>query len=128
MTEWTLRLPWSKPPISANDRHHWRKRAYIVAEIRSTVHGLVEFGPYSGLTLPLDADHITVGLDYYPRDSRRRDADNLVVPFLKACIDGLVDARVVADDDDGHVTRTMPVIHAPDGDPRLELTIRLGAP
>jgi hypothetical protein len=38
-----------------------------------------------------------------------------------------VDARVVVDDDDRHVTRLMPVIHAPDGDPRIELTIRLGA-
>jgi hypothetical protein len=42
-------------------------------------------------------------------------------------VSGLVDARVVEDDDDRHVTRLMPVIHPPDGDPRLELTIRLGA-
>jgi crossover junction endodeoxyribonuclease RusA len=125
MTIYRMRLPWAKPPINANDRHHWRRKAQIVAEIRSTVTSLVALGTYSGFTLPVEAGHITVGLHYWPRDNRRRDADNLVVPLFKALVDGLVDARVVVDDDDSHVTRTMPVIHPADGDPRLELWVEV---
>jgi hypothetical protein len=45
---------------------------------------------------------------------------------MKALVDGIVDAGVVADDDTEHVTRTMPVILPPDGDPRLVLVIREG--
>ncbi len=127
MTTYRLRLPWTKPPISANDRHHWRRKAQIVAEIRAHVARLVnlrEFGP-AAAAWPLNADHITVGLHYWPRDNRRRDADNLVVPLFKALVDGLVDARVVVDDDDSHVSRLMPVIHPADGDPRLELWVEV---
>ena len=121
---WEIRLPWAKPPISANDRDHWRVKARKVAEIRGTAskHVAETYG------LPYHADHITVGLIYVPRDRRRRDADNLVVPLMKALVDGIVDAGVVVDDDTEHVTRTMPVILAPDGDPRLVLTITEGRP
>ncbi len=115
-----LRLPWTKPPLSANDRHHWRRKAAIVATVRGTTAGLVMAADW-----PVEADHITVGLHYWPRDNRRRDADNLVVPLFKALVDGLVDARVVVDDDDSHVTRLMPVIHPADGDPRLELWVEV---
>ena len=36
-----LRLPWTKPPASANDRDHWRVKARKVADIRQTVARLV---------------------------------------------------------------------------------------
>jgi Holliday junction resolvase RusA-like endonuclease len=35
-------------------------------------------------------------------DRRRRDVPN-VWPTVKACVDGCVDAEVIADDDDSHV-------------------------
>jgi hypothetical protein len=128
---WEIRLPWTAPPVSANDRDHWRVKARKVAEIRRTAMELVlhhvPVDAYVGRT-KADANHITVGLVYVPRDRRRRDADNLVVPLMKALVDGIVDAGVVADDDTEHVTRTMPVILAPDGDPRLVLIIAEGRP
>jgi Holliday junction resolvase RusA-like endonuclease len=109
--------------VSANDRDHWRVKARKVAEIRNVAEIYVW-----NRGMPAGLDHITVGLVYVPRDRRRRDADNLVVPLMKALVDGIVDAGVVADDDTEHVTRTMPVILAPDGDPRLVLIIAEGRP
>jgi crossover junction endodeoxyribonuclease RusA len=114
VSRYELRLPWTTPPLSANDRRHWRAQAATVAGVRGWVrdnHG----------HLPR-ADHVVVTLTYYPRDRRRRDADNLV-PTLKALCDGLVDAHVVADDTPAYMTKHMPVIAEPDGDPRLVLTI-----
>ena len=126
MTTHRLRLPWTKPPISANDRHHWRRKAQIVADIRMEVRALCAVNDaIAANPLPINAPHITVGLHYWPSDNRRRDADNLVVPLFKALVDGLVDARVVVDDDDSHVSRLMPVIHPGDGDPRLELWVEV---
>jgi crossover junction endodeoxyribonuclease RusA len=116
---WTIRLPWTAPPASANDRDHWRVKAKKVAEIRETAErGLLSTG-----TSWLDCQHIRVGLVYVPRDARRRDPDNLVVPLMKALVDGIVDAGVVPDDTPEYVTREFPVILPPDGDPRLELVI-----
>jgi crossover junction endodeoxyribonuclease RusA len=115
---WEIRLPWTKPPCSANDRDHWRAKARKVAHVRATVLAEIE-----ATEIPYYLPHIIVGLTYVPRDRRRRDADNLVVPFMKACVDAVVDACVVVDDDTAHVTRTMPVIAEPDGDPRLVLRI-----
>jgi crossover junction endodeoxyribonuclease RusA len=116
---WTIRLPWTAPPASANDRDHWRVKAKKVAEIRETA----ERGLLSTTTSWLACNHIRVGLLYVPRDRRRRDPDNLVVPLFKALVDGIVDAGIVPDDTPRYVTREFPVIAEPDGDPRLVLRI-----
>lgn len=120
MTEqaWTLVLPDS-PFTSANSRHHWRQRAQNTAVWRQAAHLLARQAkiPPSG--------HITVRLDYWPKDRRRRDPDNLVPGVLKPAVDGLVDAGIVPDDAPDYVTLTMPKIHPPrpDRQPRWELTI-----
>ncbi|MGH3499341.1 MAG: hypothetical protein ACRDQA_00330, partial [Nocardioidaceae bacterium] len=49
----------------------------------------------------LDAAHIVY--EYRPPDRRRRDTANLY-PSAKACVDGLVDAGVLDDDDSEHLT------------------------
>ena len=114
---WDIRLPWTLPPLSMNDRTHWRVRARKVADTRAATFALVN------RRLPIFApDHVAVTLTYYPRDSRRRDADNLVAT-LKAVCDAIVDARIVPDDTPRYMTKHMPVIAEPDGDPRLVLTI-----
>jgi crossover junction endodeoxyribonuclease RusA len=118
---WEIRLPWTKPPCSANDRDHWRVKAGKVAEIRAVARreAAAAFW-FDGIPM---FDHIRVGLLYVPRDRRRRDPDNLVVPLFKALVDGIVDAGIVPDDTPRYVTREFPVIAEPDGDPRLVLTI-----
>lgn len=122
---WEIRLPWSAPPASANDRDHWRVKARKVATIRQSAKYIVQ-DAMSAFPFPMPATpkRIAVGLTYVPRDKRRRDPDNLVVPLFKALCDGIVDAGVVPDDTPAYMVRSMPVILPPDGDPRLTLTIR----
>jgi len=117
-----IRLPWATPPLSANARNHWRKQAAIVANIRHTVATLVNVRTFSANPLPMRAEHVVVELHYWPRDRRRRDADNLF-PTLKSACDGLVDARVVCDDTPQFMDKKMPILHEPDGDPRLVLIV-----
>lgn len=112
---WTFRLPWTSPPLSLNSRQHWAAKARITSSVRRSTAWLCK---------PLGAaNQIQVTLTYVPKDSRRRDADNLVATLKPIC-DGIVDAGVVTDDDPLHMIKDMPVIAAADPkDPRLELTI-----
>ena len=125
---WEIRLPWTKPPLSLNDRSHWRAKAQATAQVRGLTREAVVaacWGDKVHLKLP---PRVAVLLTYVPRDKRRRDADNLV-GTLKACCDGIVSAGLVADDTPDLMLKHMPVIAEPDGDPRLVLVIRevLGA-
>ena len=121
--EWTIRLPWSTPPLSLNDRSHWRARAAKTQHVRRVTQqeALLAYHTHPLTNWPLDRAAIT--LTYYPRDKRRRDRTNLVATY-KACVDGCVDAGVIRDDTPEYLDELMPIIAAPDGDPRLTLTIR----
>jgi crossover junction endodeoxyribonuclease RusA len=112
-------LPWQKPLMSMNDRKHWSQRARLTRQMRETTRLLAR-------GLPTELAHIEICLHYRPRDNRRRDTDNLM-PVLKACADGIVDARVVPDDTPQYMTKRMPVIHpAEKGQPgSLWLTITI---
>lgn len=121
MTELTMPLSFTRPPLSANDRTHWRPRARIIQQVRheaATRARAMRWGPYR---------HITVRLHYRPRDRRVRDASN-IMPTQKALIDGLRDARVIPDDDARYVTETIPTIHPVNGKPAMWLTITVGEP
>ncbi|MBM4489698.1 hypothetical protein GS471_17010 [Rhodococcus hoagii] len=102
-----LELPWSKPPMSMNDRMHWAQKAKLTKRIRSTAHTLA-----AAKRLPAGLDHVTVALVYRPRDRRRRDTDNLM-PVLKALCDGLVDHGLVTDDTPQWMTKHMPRLDEP---------------
>ncbi len=106
MTAVRIDLPWTTPPLTANQRMHWAKKAAVVREVRWTAWALARKAPR--------ADRLIVTLHYQPRDIRRRDAHNLW-PTLKACVDGLIDAKLAPDDDTAHVSTPEPVIHPPDG-------------
>ncbi|KGF17384.1 crossover junction endodeoxyribonuclease RusA superfamily protein [Corynebacterium freneyi] len=121
-----LWLPYSRPPLTANQRLHWAAKARITADVRRTTMLLAR-----AAKLPRDREHVTVALHYVPRDRRRRDADNLV-PTLKAACDGLVDAGLVPDDTPDQMAKHMPVIDPPQREApgprggRLYLTITEG--
>ncbi|WP_205915207.1 hypothetical protein [Prescottella equi] len=102
-----LELPWTKPPMSMNDRMHWAQKAKLTKRIRAEAGILA-----CRNCLPTGLDHVTVALVYRPRDGRRRDADNLV-PVLKACCDGLVDYGLVTDDIPELMTKHMPRLDEP---------------
>jgi crossover junction endodeoxyribonuclease RusA len=99
-----IELPWSRPPLSMNDRRHWRAHAKEVKIVREAAwllaksHGLCP------------VERIRVGLHYQPRDNRHRDSDNLAATY-KPLVDGLKDAGIVPDDTDRFVERSWPVIH-----------------
>ena len=121
---YTIDLPYEKPPLSMNDRMHWRKKNGLTQHIRGNTWALAK-----SAKVPTGLGHVTVCLHYRPRDRRRRDADNLM-PVLKAACDGLVDAGLVADDTPDLMSKLMPVIHpAEKGLPgALWLTITIGEP
>jgi len=101
--EYIVWLPYEKPPLTLNQRLHWRAQAKLKADLRHLVYDrLIKQSP-------TPAGHIRVELHYVPRDRRRRDQDNLV-PTLKSCLDGIVDTGLIPDDTPDYVTWTPPVI------------------
>jgi crossover junction endodeoxyribonuclease RusA len=117
-----IRLPWTTPPLSLNERTHWARKARTTREVRQITQWLAQ-----SHRIP-PRRRIAVRLLYTPRDLRRRDADNLT-PVLKAVCDGLVDAGVVPDDTPDYMLKVMPeILPADHRDPRLEVWIDLDPP
>lgn len=83
--------------LSANDRHHWRKKAARTRYWRQLAAVCVHAAQFEQLTGRV---HITVTFAW--PDRRRRDIANLA-PTVKAIVDGLVDGGLIPDDDDKHV-------------------------
>ena len=122
MTTHEIELPLhkGKPPLTLNQRLHWYEKARRTSLIRNAA-------AWSAKALNLGTcEHISVTLHYATGDERRRDADNLVAT-MKPAVDGLVDARIVIDDDPTHVTTIMPTIHNGPGKRRLWITIHITA-
>jgi crossover junction endodeoxyribonuclease RusA len=97
----TLRYDYTRPPLTMNQRIHWRTRAKLTKDIRVATCVLARRIP--------DLGRCTVALTWYVTDRRVRDADNLV-PTLKAMCDGLVDAGVARDDRPEYMHKLMPEI------------------
>lgn len=83
--------------LTANQRMHWRKKAQRTKAIRE----LADVQTRTFKAQPMQAAHCLVELSW--PDRRRRDAHNLM-PTIKACIDGIVDANLLPDDSDKHLT------------------------
>lgn len=117
----TIVLPISTPPLSLNDRMHWRKKASIVATLRAMSAALArDVEP---------VEQAVVTLHYRPRDKRVRDAANLHAT-LKPLTDGLVDCGVLVKGDSSEYVDERCKIHpAIAGDHgALWLTIEAVAP
>ena len=113
----TIFFPYPSPPITANQRLHWRAKARLTKEVR-TLAAHRASGVY-----PMGKCRVT--LTWIVTTSHRRDADN-VVPTLKAMCDGLVDAGVVTDDTPDLMEKLMPVIvkvPKDQGPARMELRV-----
>lgn len=115
--QWQLDLP-DQPYPSLNGREHWAAKNRKAQAWRTASRLLAVEAKVPAM------ERIVVRLDYWPKDRRRRDRDNLMA-VVKHCIDGLRDARVIVDDDADRVTFTAPVIHAPryDRQPLWLLTV-----
>lgn len=100
--------------LTANQRMHWRKKAERTKAIRHLAATVTRAFQLQ----PMQTAHCVVQIRW--PDRRRRDAHNLM-PTIKACIDGIVDAGLLPDDSDKHLTgpdlRPHPEPHkTPDGD------------
>ncbi len=100
---WSLELPWDAPPLSMNDRLHFRPEAKLRSTIRSTGRDLALDLGIPAMTLP------TVQLVWLVTTRHKRDAENLA-PTLKSLADGLVDAGVAADDTPELMHKPVPII------------------
>lgn len=94
---YTIALPPGLELLNANDRDaHWARRKRVTEALR-------EATGWSARTQRIPALQRAYILGVYePPDRRRRDPANLY-PSFKACVDGLVDAGVLPDDDAAHL-------------------------
>ena len=112
MTTYTITVPKIARYMNANDRpNRWAKAAQTKSwrSIAFQVADESQLGALVGLVRIKATVHIT--------DKRRREVSNLF-PTFKACIDGFVDAGILADDSDAHVIGPDPR-RAYDGPPRI---------
>lgn len=106
-------------PLSQNDRFFWATNARMVKDIRDGVHWAAKANK-----VPTGVRHATVQLHYRPAGRSVTDSPNLTATS-KPAIDGLVDAGIVTNDTDAHVTEVMPVIDRGPGPRRLWLTVEV---
>lgn len=96
---WRVRVPLAPSPrpwLNANEREHWGRRKQLSQYYRQAVRS----GCRCALVPQLDAAYVMALVSF--GSPRRRDAHN-VMPTIKACIDGLVDAHVIPDDSDKYL-------------------------
>lgn len=123
MTTYELVLPYTRPPLSLNQRIHWTKQRITITQIKSDASWLA-----LQAKLPKAVPFTDIELVYYPPDNRRRD-DHNITPTLKAAVDGLVRYGLVADDDSQHVRSwcTIGPKH-PGGKVALNITVHPAGP
>ena len=110
-----IRLSLPPRELSPNARPHWAAKARAVKLYRAIAYLL---SVAERRVRPLRAAKVTAR--FFFRTQRRRDPDNLL-SSLKAALDGIADAGIVANDA-GMVH--MPVEQCVDrADPRVEITV-----
>lgn len=98
--DWTLPLPWRRPPLNLNQRHaHWAVENKLKQEIKTETAKVAR-----ALRVPT-LQGVIAELVYYPGNNRVMDSDN-IAPTMKAVLDGLRVAHVLPDDDASRVLRT----------------------
>jgi crossover junction endodeoxyribonuclease RusA len=105
--QWTLRIKAPVPWLNVNQRRDRRAQAGDVKEWRKAGRTFCQQA-----RVPRLAQAELTAVVRFPDDRVRRDAPN-VYPSIKAAVDGVVDAGVVADDNDSYIT----ALHILPGDP-----------
>jgi hypothetical protein len=98
VASWTLTIPAPTQWVSANDRSHWASKARLVKVWREATCLHAKSARLPHIDVP-----VTITGYVHRTINRRADAHNRILT-VKACIDGLVDAGVLTDDNDKHVT------------------------
>lgn len=97
MTTYVITVPKVGKYMSANDRLHFRVKADQTKVWREAGRIATLAAKVPVLTPPV---HITATVHIVGK--RRQEVSNLA-PTMKAAIDGMVDAGILADDSDAHV-------------------------
>lgn len=99
-----VRLPYPPAGLSPNRRLHRLARARLTADYRRLTALLAGQDWRQGRErrAPLPLARAVLVVTAHPPDGRRRDLDN-VLSALKAAVDGLVDAGLLADDAAAHL-------------------------
>ena len=117
MTALSVVFPWTRPPLSMNDRLHHMAKAKLTAEIRQAAAAAFAGFPPS--------ERVEVTMTWTVKDRIRRDSENPVATLKPLC-DGLVDAGVVPDDTHEYMRKIMPVIRYVKGaTPEVRLDVRV---
>jgi crossover junction endodeoxyribonuclease RusA len=112
----------NKPPLSANQRLYWRRKAEVTKAVRETTAWRVK-----SLNLP-PATRLTVQLRFDTGDNRkRRDPANLCATS-KPAIDGVVDSGLVPDDTPEWVEELMPAIRNGTAERGMWLEVTIHSP
>ncbi len=93
----TIALPAGLKLLSLNDRLHYGQRYRRSQDIKKAACVMALKAKVPRL------ERVSVVVEYQPRDRRERDADN-ISPSGKAALDGIVAAKVLADDSKTYVT------------------------
>lgn len=116
----TITLPLPARELSPNWRGHWATKARAVQRYRMHAWAVARATAPGPLGPMPEWVRATAHTTFYLPDRRRRDRDNLMAS-LKACWDGLVDARVLADD--AGLIQMPPVLAVDRDRPRVEITL-----
>lgn len=113
-----LAIPAPESFITANQRLHWAVRSVLVRKWREQTAWAAKSARIPAFTEPVRIT-ATVHRDH---NRGRFDATNWA-PTAKACVDGLVDAKVLVDDSNRYVTGPDMRAGEPWDDAALVLTI-----
>ena len=91
---WTIELPAGLAVLNLNKRLHWARERAIAKKLRLAAWAMARQQKIPHLY------RARIVVEYQPPcTSRRRDAENIPAPSGKHAIDGLVDAKVLTDDE-----------------------------
>jgi Holliday junction resolvase RusA-like endonuclease len=112
----TITLPLPRRELSPNSRCHWRAKARIVKQSRTTAREMVQLSTHA----PPPYTAACCEPRFFFANNRKRDRDNLLAS-LKPSFDGLADGGLIVNDS---AITYLPVVVAIDRiDPRVELHI-----
>lgn len=113
----TVAIP-TMPYLNSNQRLHWRTKARKTKAIREAA----AWATKALREQPMERVEITAVI--HPKTNRRFDPHNLQ-PSVKAAIDGIVDAQLIADDDFSRVVSVAFVAGAKDpAGARIDLIVK----
>lgn len=117
----TIVLPLPPRTLSPNGRSHWATKARAVKKYRgdAKVAALAAMNEAGMRCAPM-WERATAAITFYKRTAHQSDLDNLIAS-LKAGLDGIADAGVIAND--SGLTPLPPTVVKDAANPRVEIVV-----